>query len=161
MRVFKKWCTPIVQKKGLGFQNPKIKGCTGFPKVPTVTQCFHSFPPKVALDTNFAHDDDGDDVWGLCGLSVESLWSQCGLSGLKTNKVYTSMQTQKVSVEAQWPSRRSSLNRKFGAQRLFEGAQIGSMSILNPECLWYPGNVGSHKWYVAFTSCPQVPGVCN
>ena len=87
MRVFKKWCTPIVQKKGLGFQNPKIRGCTGFQKVPTVTQCFHSFPPKVALDTNFAHDDDGDDVWGLCGLSVESLWSQCGLSGLKTNKV--------------------------------------------------------------------------
>ena len=41
-----------------------------------MTQCFHSFPPKVALDTNFAHDDDGDDVWGLCGLSVESLWTR-------------------------------------------------------------------------------------
>jgi hypothetical protein len=45
-----------------------------------VTQCFHSFPPKVALDTNFAHDDDGDDVWGTmwtqCGVTVESVWTQ-------------------------------------------------------------------------------------
>ena len=74
------------------------------------------------------------------------------------------MQTQKVSVEAQWQSRRSSSNRIYAARSaaLKElRLEQGKHEPLNPECLWYPGIVGSHKWYVAFTSCPQVPCVCN
>ena len=60
----------------------------------------------------------------MSGDSVESLWSQCRLSGVKTNKKHANtkgvcggpMAKQALFVESDI----------CGAQRCFEGAQIGT-----------------------------------